>query len=138
MATFGPLTIPPGDGLLRIALLIDAGVTALNGAAYLAGAGILDSLLGMPASAQRPIGAFLLAFAAAVLYVATRPTIGRGASAAVIAVNAAWVVASVVVLVSDWHAPTLGGGVWIALQAVVVALFAVLQFEGRALALRQA
>jgi hypothetical protein len=138
MATIGPLTIPPGDGLLRLALMIDAGVTALNGAAYLAGADILDSLLGVPTAPQRAIGAFLLVFAAAVLYVATRPTIGRGASAAVIAANAAWVVASVVVLVADWHSPTLGGGIWIALQAVVVALFAVLQFEGRALAARQA
>jgi hypothetical protein len=132
----GRITIPAGDGLLRLALKLDAVVTAANGAAYLAGAGLLDTVLGVPASAQRPIGVFLLLFAAALWYVATRPVIGRAASAAIVEANVAWVLASVGVLVLDWHSPTPGGSVWIALQAVVVALFAALQFEGRLLARR--
>jgi hypothetical protein len=130
--TLNRLTIPTGEPLLRLALAVDAVVTGVNGAAYLAGADLLDSLLGLPSTMLRITGGFLLAFAAVVGFVATRHTIRLNAAAAILAVNAAWVVGSAATLVFGWYSPTPGGGVWIALQALVVALFAVLQFEGRA------
>lgn len=106
--------------LLKLALLLDAAVTGVNGLAYVAAAGPLESLLGLPAGPVRAAGAFLLVFAAAVAYLGTRPA--RGAVLAVVAVNVAWVVGSLTV-----EAGTVVGQVWVILQAVVVAGFAGLQ-----------
>lgn len=53
------------DGaLLRVALKLDAVVTGANGLVYVAGANLIDSTLGLPASYLRPAGVFLLLFAA--------------------------------------------------------------------------
>ena len=120
------LTTSPGT-LLRFALKLDAVVSGANGVAYLAAAGLLDSPLGVDADVLRPLGAFLLLYAAAIWFLATRAEIRPLAVRAVIEGNAIWVTASLVVLAANWLSPTLGGGVWIALQATVVAGFAALQ-----------
>ena len=120
------LTASPG-ALLRLALKLDALVTGLNGAAYLAAATALDSPLGVEAGVLRPIGAFLLVYAAAVWVVATRAEIRPAAVRTVVAANAIWAADSLVVLAAGWLSPTTVGGVWIALQALVVAGFAALQ-----------
>ena len=112
---------------MNVALKLDAIVTGANGAAYLAAAGVLDSALGVDAALLRALGSFLLVFAAAVWIVATRPAVPRAAVRAIVAANAAWALASLVVLVADSFSPTTVGSVWIALQAVVVAGFAALQ-----------
>jgi hypothetical protein len=116
-----------GDALLRAALKLDAVVTGANGVAYLAAAGVLDSLLGAPAAFLRAIGAFLVLFAAAVWFLSTRPAIPAGGVRAVITANVTWALASFVVLALGSLSPTVGGGIWMALQAVVVAGFAALQ-----------
>ena len=116
--------------LLRGALRLDALVTGANGIAYLAAAGVLDSLLGLPASLLRGAGAFLVLFAAAVWLVAARPAISHRAAGAVIAANAVWAIDSVVALAAGWWSPSTAGAVWIAMQAVVVAAFAGLQLTG--------
>jgi hypothetical protein len=126
------LTIPSGEPLLRLALKLDAVVTAANGAAYLAAAGILDSALGVPSSLLRATGAFLLVFAAIVGFVGTRPVIRPVAAGAIIGANAAWAAGSVMLAILDSFSPTVAGTAWIGLQALVVALFALLQFEGLA------
>ncbi|MET0161737.1 MAG: hypothetical protein ABW204_03705, partial [Microbacteriaceae bacterium] len=59
-------TIAPQRSLLRTALTLDAGVTAANGAAYLALAGPLGDLLGLSETVLRGAGAFLLVYALAV------------------------------------------------------------------------
>jgi hypothetical protein len=128
--TAGRLARVPGETLLRWALEIDALVTGVNGVAYLAAAGALDSVLGVPAASLRWIGAFLVVYAAAVLYVATRRSISRPAVRGVIAANALWFVASIETAVFDWFSPTTGGSVWIVLQALVVAGFAAAQWYG--------
>ena len=120
-----------GDGLLRLALKADAAVTGANGLAYLALAGPLDDLLGVPASFLRVIGVVLVAFAAAVYAVGSRPAISRAAALAVAEVNVAWVAGSLAMLGAGWHDPSTAGSVWIALQAGTVALFAALQLAGR-------
>lgn len=126
------LTIPSGEPLLRLALKLDAVVTGVNGAAYLALGGVLDSALGLPSPLLRAVGAFLLAFAALVWFVGTRRTIHPAAAGTIVAANAGWALASVAMAILDWFSPSIVGSVWIALQAVVVATFAVLQFEGLA------
>ncbi len=116
---------------LRTALKLDAAVTGANGAAYLVAAGPLSDLLGVPATPLRLVGAFLLAFAAAVAQTA-RPERPRDAAVlAVIAANVLWVVDSLIVLAAGAWEPTTAGSVWIGMQAVTVAAFAALQIAGR-------
>jgi hypothetical protein len=117
----------PREGLLRLALKLDAVVTGVNGAAYLVAAGPLEDLLGVSPDLLRPLGAFLVLFAGAVWLVATRPQPPRAAVSAIVEANAAWAVGSLVFLALGASSPTVVGGVWIALQAVVVAGFAALQ-----------
>ena len=115
------------EALLRLALRLDAVVTAANGAAYLVLAGPLEDLLGLEAAVLRPAGALLLVFAAAVWLVAARTRISRAPVLAVIAVNALWVVASLALAVFGWGSPDTAGTIWVVLQALVVAGFAELQ-----------
>jgi hypothetical protein len=129
MSTHSIASTRPADiGLLRFALTADAAITGANALAYLAGAVVLDSVLGVPAGVLVAIGAFLAVYAALVLRVAQRPT--RRAATAVIDANILWSVASIVLLALDTFTPSTVGQVWIALQALVVAGFAALQYAG--------
>ena len=121
-----------GTGLLRAALRLDALVTGVNGLAYLVLAGPLGELFDMPEPLLRWLGAFLALFAAAVWLTATPQKPAAGAVLAVIAVNALWVVDSVVLLVTGAYEPSTVGSVWIGLQALTVAGLTGLQLAGRA------
>jgi len=123
-------TIAPQRSLLRTALTLDAGVTAVNGVAYLALAGPLGDLLGLSETVLRGAGAFLLVYALAVGVLASRPRPAKAAVVAVIAGNAIWAVDSVVAALAGWGDPTTAGTVWMVLQALVVAGFAALQLTG--------
>jgi hypothetical protein len=112
---------------LRLILKLDAVVTGVNGIAYLALANPLEDLLGVAPSLTRPIGAFLVLFAAAVWYVATRPVPPRLLVADIAAANALWALGSVVFAATGASSPTTAGTVWIVLQALVVGAFAALQ-----------
>jgi hypothetical protein len=118
----------PAPSLLRLALRADSLVTGLNGAAYLLLAGPLADLLGPPAGVLRGVGVFLMVFAPAVWLTADRPAVP--AVRAVIAGNLLWTVGSIAVVVVGVGDPTTVGAVWIVLQAVVVAAFALLQISG--------
>lgn len=118
------------DGFARFALKADGVVTGLNGIGYLALAPLLGSFFGIGTSVQYPVGVFLVAYAAGVLVVGTRPRINRNALGFVLAANVVWALLSVVVLVSGALSPTGAGAVWIVLQAVVVGVFAELQYMG--------
>ena len=119
------ITLTQGRSLLRPALILDAAVTGLNGVVYLAAAGPLEDLLGLPAAWLRATGAVLLAFAVLVALASRRPT--AGAVRAIVAVNVAWVAGSIVFALAGWGSPDTAGTVWILLQALVVAGFAELQ-----------
>jgi hypothetical protein len=112
---------------LRLILRLDAVVTGVNGIAYLALAGPLEDLLGVAPELTRPIGAFLVLFAAAVWLVATRPVVPRLVVADIAAANALWALGSVVFAGTAASSPTTVGTIWIVLQALVVAGFAALQ-----------
>jgi hypothetical protein len=116
--------------LLRLALVADAAVTGANAVAYLAGAFVLDSVLDVPAELLLALGAFLGVYSGLVLRLATRPSISRGGVIAVIDANLAWAAVSLLVLALDTFTPDTAGQIWIALQAVVVAGFAALQYVG--------
>ena len=127
MSTHSLATTPRAD-LLRLALVADAAVTGANAFAYLAGAVVLDSVLGVPTALLLVLGAFLAVYSALVLRLAARPA--RAGVVAVILANLAWAAGSLIVLALDTFTPDPVGQVWIALQAVVVAGFAALQYLG--------
>jgi hypothetical protein len=110
---------------LRLILKLDAVVTGVNGVAYLLLADPLEDLLGLPPALMRPIGAFLVLFAAAVWFVATRPT--RPAVLTIVAANAAWAVGSLAFAAAGASSPSTVGTVWIVLQALAVGGFGALQ-----------
>ena len=112
---------------LRLILKLDAVVTGVNGIAYLALANPLEDLLGVTPELTRPLGAFLVLFAATVWFVATRPVVPRMAVADIAAENAVWALGSVVFAAMAASSPTTVGTIWIVLQALVVAGFAALQ-----------
>ncbi|SDL78463.1 hypothetical protein SAMN05660642_00801 [Geodermatophilus siccatus] len=121
-------TVRPVPSLLRLALRLDAAVTAANGAAYLLAAPLLGDLLGLPAGWLRGVGVFLLLIGAVVCAVAARPT--PPAVGTVVAANVLWAVGSLVVAGTGVGGPTAVGAAWTVLQAVVVAAFAGLQVAG--------
>jgi hypothetical protein len=127
-ATALPTTGRPA--LLRFALRLDAAITAANGIAYLALCWLLDGWLGVPAAFLAAVGFSLLAFAAFVGRLSTRPSPGRVAVAAVIAANVVWALDSVLLLAVDGFGPTLAGQLVVAVQAAGVAGLAALQYAG--------
>ncbi|MGC3862253.1 hypothetical protein ACPSM1_18920 [Micromonospora chersina] len=131
MATIASTVRTTDDAkLLRFALKQDAIGSGANGVVYLAAAAIFGRLFGLPAGLLFPVGAFLVAYAAALFFLASRPTVSRSAVAVVIAVNIAWVAASVELLVAGWFPLTTLGVALVIAQAVVVAGFAALQLTG--------
>lgn len=121
------LTTPARPGLLRVALRLDAAVTAANAVAYLALFSVLDGWLGVPAALLIGAGAVLLAFAAFVGRLSTRAEPPRAAVIGVIAVNVVWAADSLLALAVDAFSPTLAGQVVIAVQAAGVLGLAALQ-----------
>jgi hypothetical protein len=115
---------------LRFALLADAAASGATGLMMIAGAGLLDGLLGLPVALMREAGLLLVPYVAFVAYVGTRETISRPAVQATIAINVLWVAASIGLLMSDYVAPTALGYAFVIFQAVVVGVFAELQLIG--------
>jgi hypothetical protein len=112
---------------MRLILKLDAVVTGVNGIAYLLLANPLEDLLGVAPELTRPIGAFLVLFAAGVWVVATRPQVPRPAVTTIATANAVWALGSIAFAAAGASSPTTVGTVWIVLQALVVAQFAALQ-----------
>jgi hypothetical protein len=115
---------------LRRVLLLDAAVSGATGLLMLASAGLLGRLLGVPDELLRWAGASLVPFAAFVAFVATRQHIAARTVHAVMALNAAWVLASVAVLLTGAVAPNGLGVGFILFQAAVVAAFVEMQYLG--------
>ncbi|OKI89152.1 hypothetical protein [Micromonospora sp. CB01531] len=131
MTTVASTVHPAADAkLLRFALKQDALGSGANGVVYVVVAAIFGELFGLPAALLYPIGVFLVAWAAALFFLAARPTVSRAAVGVVMAVNVVWVVASVELLVAGWFPLTGLGTALVIVQAVAVAGFTVLQFAG--------
>jgi len=123
-----PTIIP--SPLLRQALLSDAVTSAACGLLMLLAAGPLAGLLGLPEALLRVAGAALLPFAAFVAYLGLREQLHRSAVWAVVIVNAVWTADSLLLLVSGWVEPTRAGYAFVIAQALVVLLYAELQYVG--------
>lgn len=115
---------------LRRALYADAAISGATGLLMMLGAGLLQDILGVPDSLLYYAGLSLLPFAALLVYLATRESLARPVIWAVIVYNALWAIDSILLLFTGWVAPTALGYAFISAQAVVVAIFAELQYLG--------
>jgi hypothetical protein len=116
--------------LLRQALLSDAVTSAACGLLMLLGAGPLSGLLGLPQMLLRLSGAVLLPYAAIIACLGLREQLQRPAVWAVVIGNAIWTADSLLLLVSGWVEPTRAGYAFVIAQALVVLLYAELQWMG--------
>lgn len=116
--------------LLHRSMIADAAITGVTGLALIAGAGMLNSLLGVPEALMRNAGLILIPFAVMVFYWSSPARLSRPRVWAVIGLNLAWVVASVLLLTAGWIELTALGVAFVLFQAVVVAVFAELQYAG--------
>ena len=114
--------------LLRPVLRLDAAASGALGVAAAAGAGVLDTLLGLPADLLRGVGVFLVVYAVGLVVLAARPRIPRPAVWVVVLGNSAWVLASLGLAVGLWSTMTVLGLVVVLAQAGAVAVFADLQY----------
>jgi hypothetical protein len=116
--------IKSSNSLLRNTLRVDAVASGVSGAGLVALGGLHEELFGLPRAWSLPMGIFLLVFAALAGLAST----GTRGVPAIVAVNVAWVIASVVMV---FALPLTGLGVgYVVAQAVAVAVFAELEFVG--------
>ena len=115
---------------LRRVLFADAAASAVVGAVMSLGAGILQRLLGLPASLLTIAGVALFPYATYLVWVATRRELPRAAVWVPIVLNLVWAVDCVFVLAAAGLSPTLLGEAFVAVQIVTVLVFAELEFIG--------
>lgn len=115
---------------LRRALMLDAIATLATGILLVAGTGLLQALLNLPASIMTYAGAFCVAWAGFVGILGTRAKLPAAAVWTVIVGNAAWTLGSLVLLVSGYVSPSLAGYAFVIAQAVIVGIFSDLQYIG--------
>ena len=123
------MTFHPSPFLRRV-LVADALASGATGLLLALGADKLEGLLGLPAVLLLCAGLILLPSAAVLGMIAARPSVPRAALWAVIVCNALWAIDSIALLASGWVAPTGLGYGFVLAQALVVALFAELQYLG--------
>ena len=107
------MTAIHASSLLRRILLIDAVTSGASGIAMFAFADLFASLLQLPVELVREAGLILLPFAAFVGFVASRSEPARAAVWTIIALNAVWVVDSILLLFTGWVAPNALGYVFV-------------------------
>ena len=115
---------------LRRVLLADAATSGATGLLMMLGAGAAGELLGVPDALLRSAGLTLLPFAALVALLATRENLWRAGVWAVVVCNALWAADSVLLLLPGWIEPNELGIAFIVAQALVVAVFAELEYLG--------
>jgi len=113
---------------LRRALAADAAISGATGLLMFLAAAPLERLLGLPDSLLRYAGLSLVPFTLLVSYLAKQDPPPRAGVGTVIALNAAWVVGSVLLLLGGWVEPNRLGQAFIAVQALAVAVFADVQY----------
>jgi uncharacterized protein YjeT (DUF2065 family) len=115
---------------LRRAILADAIFSGASALLLSVGATELGPLLSLPEALLRETGLFLIAYAALVGWLGTRPSMPKALVVIVITGNAAWTLASIVLLFSGAVTPNLLGEVFVAAQAIAVGALAELQSIG--------
>jgi biotin transporter BioY len=114
--------------LLRLVLKLDAVACGALGVASLAGAPVLDDLLGVPVVLLAPVGVFLVAWAVVLWVISPRPRVSKTAARIVILFNLAWTIDSAVVVAAGWFPLTAIGVAFVLAQAAAVVIIAAAQF----------
>ena len=109
-------------------LLADAATCLVFGLLLVVDGSALSGPLGLPVGLLHGAGALLLPCAALLLWLGLRPAPRPWMVGGVIALNAVWVVDSVLLL--ELTAPTMLGTLFVLAQAAVVALLALLERAG--------
>ena len=115
---------------LRRAILADAIFSGVSAMLLTFGAGALAPWLSLPDALLGETGLFLIAYAALVGWLGTKPSMPKMLVVIVIAGNAAWTTASIALLLSGVVTPNLLGEAFVAIQAVAVGALAELQYIG--------
>lgn len=126
--------VVPMSRPLRLALLADALASGATALLLVAGADVLERWLALPVGLMREAGLVLIPYVVLVAAVASRAATPVATVTAIIAINAAWTAASVLLLLGGWVRPTLLGIAFVLAQALAVGAFGVIQY----LCLRQA
>jgi hypothetical protein len=114
----------------RRAILGDAIFSGASAVLLSFGAGALAPFLNLPETLLRESGLFLIAYAALVGWLGTRPSMPKALVVTVIAGNAAWTIASIVLLFSGAVTPNVLGEAFVMAQAIAVGALAELQYIG--------
>ena len=122
------MTIVPMSRPLRLIFLADAAASGATAALLVAGAGLLERFFGLPVALMREAGLLLIPYVVLVVFVASRPSVAVAAVTAIIAINAAWTAASVLLLASGLVSPTLLGVAFVLAQALAVGAFGLIQY----------
>lgn len=122
-------THAPQDRLLRNSLRANAVFSLVSGLTFTIGATPIADFLGVaPAALVTSVGLNLLGFAAALVWLASRPVVSPVLAKIVIALDVGWIVGTVVLVYADTF--TRGGALASILVANVVLAFALLQWIG--------
>ncbi len=116
--------------LLRRALLADGLVGLGTGSLLVLAAGWFAELLALPRELLLGAGLSLLPLGLFLLWLGSCEQVNRLLVWAVLALNALWVVDSLLLLVAGWVAPNLLGHAFVIAQALVVVLFIELELLG--------
>jgi hypothetical protein len=108
----------------------DAASCAATGALQVAFTDALARLTGLPAPLLMGTGVFLLAYAAAAAFMASRSTPPRTLIGLVIVGNFGWALACIALLVSGMFTFTALGVAWVLAQVLCVLVLAELQWTG--------
>jgi hypothetical protein len=125
------MNIENANTLLRRTLLLDAIATGATALLLLLGAGFLSGFLGLPHALLQTAGLVLIPFVMLVAWTATRARPGAFVVGTIVSCNLLWVLASVALIAGAWVRPTIPGYVFVIAQALVVGVFAELQFIAR-------
>ncbi|MCE4069116.1 MULTISPECIES: hypothetical protein [Pseudomonas] len=124
------MTLLQPSQLLRLTLKADALAGGAMGLLMALAAQPLGQLLGLPFVLLLAAGIVLLPLALVLYWMSNQPALSRTGVWAVIALNALWVVESAALLVTGYVQPTALGYAFVIGQALVVLLFAELEFFG--------
>jgi hypothetical protein len=117
------------DSLLRFAMRADAVISGLAGLAGIPLAGWLAETSGTTKAFEYSMGAFFIAFAVGVYYLAAQPSVRRAGLMVAIG-NALFTVATVIVVVADVFPLTTTGVVLMLGTGVYTAAIGELQYQG--------
>ncbi len=116
--------------LLRAALAVDSLASGIMGLGLTFASVPLSPLLGLPQPPLLGVGLACLGWAGVTGWLSRRPTVRRSVVWIVIALNAIWVVESLLVAFGGWVSLTGLGLAFVLTQALAVAIFAEAQWIG--------